>query len=76
MTVLYDVREAVATITLNRPDTMNSLTAAMRAELLVAVERARDDGEADLQDECVATADHANATSAFLRKEQPVFHAR
>jgi 2-(1,2-epoxy-1,2-dihydrophenyl)acetyl-CoA isomerase len=44
VTVLYDVREAVATITMNRPDAMNSLTAAMRAELLVSVERARDDG--------------------------------
>ncbi|MBX6383638.1 MAG: enoyl-CoA hydratase/isomerase family protein [Microbispora sp.] len=43
MTVLYDVDEAVATITLNRPDAMNSLTLAMKTDLLAAVRRAADD---------------------------------
>ena len=37
MTVTYDVDEAVATITLNRPDAMNSLTVAMKTDLLAAV---------------------------------------
>ncbi|MCA2227993.1 enoyl-CoA hydratase-related protein [Nonomuraea aurantiaca] len=32
--------------------------------------------EADLQDECVATQDHLDATRAFLAKEQPTFHGR
>jgi 2-(1,2-epoxy-1,2-dihydrophenyl)acetyl-CoA isomerase len=32
--------------------------------------------EADLQDECVATQDHLDATRAFLVKEQPTFHGR
>ncbi|WP_345434603.1 enoyl-CoA hydratase-related protein [Actinoallomurus vinaceus] len=32
--------------------------------------------EAELQDACAATADHANATKAFLKKEQPVFEGR
>ncbi|MEV0591547.1 enoyl-CoA hydratase-related protein [Nonomuraea cavernae] len=32
--------------------------------------------EADLQDECVATRDHQDATKAFLAKERPVFHGR
>ncbi|MEU6427508.1 enoyl-CoA hydratase-related protein [Microbispora sp. NPDC046973] len=43
MTVTYDVDEAVATITLNRPDAMNSLTVAMKTALLAAVRRAADD---------------------------------
>ncbi|MFG1704017.1 enoyl-CoA hydratase-related protein [Nonomuraea sp. M3C6] len=30
--------------------------------------------EADLQDECVATRDHQNATQAFLAKEHPTFN--
>jgi 2-(1,2-epoxy-1,2-dihydrophenyl)acetyl-CoA isomerase len=46
VTVLYDVDEGVATITLNRPDAMNSLTTQMRVELLAAVERAADDASA------------------------------
>ncbi|NYI97882.1 2-(1,2-epoxy-1,2-dihydrophenyl)acetyl-CoA isomerase [Streptomonospora nanhaiensis] len=29
--------------------------------------------EANLQDQCADTADHANATRAFVRKEKPVF---
>lgn len=32
--------------------------------------------EAELQDACAATADHAAATKAFLKKEQPVFEGR
>lgn len=43
MTILYDVTDAVATITLNRPDAMNSLTAALKSDLLDALGRARDD---------------------------------
>ncbi|MQA87693.1 MAG: enoyl-CoA hydratase [Streptosporangiales bacterium] len=42
-TVRYEVADAVATITLNRPDAMNALTAEMKAALLDALVRARDD---------------------------------
>ena len=44
--VLYEVEEGVATITLNRPEAMNALTIAMKAALLEALERARDDAAA------------------------------
>ncbi|NDU74846.1 enoyl-CoA hydratase [Actinomadura sp. DSM 109109] len=42
-TVLYDVTDAVATITLNRPDAMNSLTVEMKEALRAAVVRAAAD---------------------------------
>ncbi|MGP4023945.1 enoyl-CoA hydratase-related protein [Actinomadura sp. 3N407] len=42
-TVLYDVTDGVGTITLNRPDGMNSLTAEMKELLRAAVERAAAD---------------------------------
>ncbi|MFF4774017.1 enoyl-CoA hydratase-related protein [Microtetraspora fusca] len=41
--VHYEIGDGVATITLNRPDAMNSLTTSMKSALLAAVERARDD---------------------------------
>jgi 2-(1,2-epoxy-1,2-dihydrophenyl)acetyl-CoA isomerase len=41
--VQYDVVKGVATITLARPDAMNSLTAETKSRLREAVERARDD---------------------------------
>ncbi|GII56970.1 enoyl-CoA hydratase [Planotetraspora thailandica] len=43
MSVDYDVDEAVATITLNRPDAMNSLTAAMKDSLLATLREAAAD---------------------------------
>ncbi|MFB4299296.1 enoyl-CoA hydratase-related protein [Actinomadura sp. NTSP31] len=45
-TVLYDVTEGVGTITLNRPDAMNSLTAEMKGALLETVRRAAADASA------------------------------
>lgn len=41
--IRYDVVAAVATITLNRPETMNSLDTATKDSLLAAVRRAADD---------------------------------
>lgn len=45
-TVLYDVTDGVATITLNRPDGMNSLTFEMKELLRTTVERAAGDPSA------------------------------
>lgn len=44
--ILYDVSEGVATITLNEPDKRNALSYKMLDELNAAFERARDDDEA------------------------------
>ena len=43
--IRYDVTDAVATITLDRPDAMNSLTAEVKAALLEALRRAAADPE-------------------------------
>lgn len=42
--VLYEFRDGIARITLNRPDKLNSFTAAMHGELRQAIERTRADG--------------------------------
>jgi enoyl-CoA hydratase len=42
-TILYDVSDGVATITLNQPDTRNALSAEMLADSLEALKAARDD---------------------------------
>ncbi len=42
-TILLDIADGVATITLNRPDRLNSFTAAMHEELREAVGEVRDD---------------------------------
>jgi enoyl-CoA hydratase/carnithine racemase len=41
--ILYDVEERIATITLNRPDRMNSFTVRMCHEILAALDRADED---------------------------------
>ena len=42
-TTTYEQRDAVAVITINRPDAMNSFNAQLRADLLAALERAAAD---------------------------------
>jgi 2-(1,2-epoxy-1,2-dihydrophenyl)acetyl-CoA isomerase len=45
-TLLYDLSEDVATITMNRPDVMNGLTGQMRLDLMHAIERAGNEARA------------------------------
>ena len=45
-TILYDVADDVVTITLNRPDNLNSMNALMRRELRAALLQAPEDGRA------------------------------
>jgi len=42
-TLLYDVSDGIATVTLNQPDTRNALSAELLAELIAAYESARED---------------------------------
>jgi len=42
-TLLYDVSDGIATVTLNQPDTRNALSAELLAELIAAFESARED---------------------------------
>jgi enoyl-CoA hydratase len=42
-TILYDVADGVATVTLNQPDTRNALSNEVLGELIAAFEQARDD---------------------------------
>jgi enoyl-CoA hydratase len=44
-TLLYEVSDGVATVTLNQPDTRNALSSELLGELIEAFEAARDDGE-------------------------------
>ena len=43
--LLYEVRDGVATLTLNRPEQRNALNAELLSALVGGVKRARDDGE-------------------------------
>jgi enoyl-CoA hydratase len=47
-TILYEVSDGIATITINRPDVLNALNLQVLAELLDAIGRVRDDAAAKI----------------------------
>jgi enoyl-CoA hydratase len=75
-TLLYDVSDGVATVTLNQPDTRNALSNELLGELIGAFESARDD--ADVR--CVVlTSSHekvfsSGANLAGFAADVPIVH--
>src|SRR5947208_12146687 len=63
-TVLYDVKEGVATVTLNRPDKLNAWNAQLGAELGDAIAEA--DGDDDVRAVIVTGAGRAFCAGADL----------
>jgi enoyl-CoA hydratase len=75
-TLLYEVSDGVATVTLNQPDTRNALSNELLAELIDAFENARDDQAA----RCVVlTSSHekvfsSGANLAGFAADVPIVH--
>src|SRR5919109_1171093 len=75
-TLLYEVSEGVATVTLNQPDTRNALSNELLGELIEAFQAARDDGEV----RCVVlTSSHdkvfsSGANLAGFAADVPIVH--
>jgi enoyl-CoA hydratase/carnithine racemase len=63
-TLLYDVKENIATITLNRPERMNAFTAEMRDDLIAAFEKT--DADDDVKAVIVTGAGKAFCAGADL----------
>jgi enoyl-CoA hydratase/carnithine racemase len=62
--ILYEVSDAIGTVTLNRPDRLNAVTSTMLAELLEAFERA--DGDDSVRAVIVTGAGRAFCAGADL----------
>ena len=67
--VLYERREAVALVTLNRPDSLNAFNQAMRLELVAALERAGSEQAAAVV--VLAAAGRAFSSGADLKSMRP-----
>jgi enoyl-CoA hydratase len=75
-TLLYDVSDGIATVTLNQPDTRNALSAELLAELIAAFESARDDDDVRC---LVLTSSHettfsSGANLAGFAADVPIIH--
>ena len=72
-TILFDVAEHIATITLNRPDSLNSFNDAMAADMTWAWETVHDTDDIY----CVvlqANGDRAFCTGTDIREPRPMVH--
>ena len=63
--VKYEVADGVATVTLNNPEKRNMLSGQMLAELVDAMKRARDDGDA------ARRRPHRGGGEGLLRRRRP-----
>jgi E-phenylitaconyl-CoA hydratase len=70
MALLYDVREQIATITLNRPEAMNSLDPVTLNELNDAFQRANEDDDVRVV-VLTAAGDRAFCSGSDLKKTMP-----
>jgi 2-(1,2-epoxy-1,2-dihydrophenyl)acetyl-CoA isomerase len=69
--VLYDVADAVATITLNRPDALNAADDALKVDLAEALERATDD--AGVRAVVLTGAGRAFCVGQDLKELEPLY---
>ncbi len=70
-TILYDVRDHIATITLNRPDRMNAMGGPMRQELIAAFDLT--DADDDVRAVIVTGAGKAFCAGADLSRGKDIF---
>jgi E-phenylitaconyl-CoA hydratase len=70
MPVLYDLQDNIATVTLNRPEAMNSLDPETLVELADIWQRVRDDNEVRVVI-LTGTGDRAFCTGSDLKKTMP-----
>ena len=72
--IRYEVRDAVAVVTLDRPERLNALTVEMREALGTHFETAgRDMGVRAVLLQAMQSADHKEGVRAFLEKRAPTF---
>jgi E-phenylitaconyl-CoA hydratase len=71
MALLYEVREQIATVTLNRPEAMNSLDPGTLAELNDAFQRANEDDDVRVV-VLSGAGNRAFCTGSDLKKTMPV----
>lgn len=72
-TLRYEVQDAIATITLNRPDKMNAMNTPMGEELIAAFDETdRDDAVRAV----IVSADAKEGVTSFLEKRAPNYPDR
>jgi enoyl-CoA hydratase/carnithine racemase len=74
-TLLYDVRDNVATITLNQPDNRNALSTELLGELISAFEEALAYLRSQLS-LAMSTEDIVEGVQAFFEKREPQWKGR
>jgi enoyl-CoA hydratase/carnithine racemase len=74
VSVTYEVRDGIAWLTINRPETRNSLNKAVRDRLFEAVHTLNDDDTAEeLWAPVYLSADEQEGMQAFAEKRPPAW---